>query len=126
MITAFARHLQRRALPSPTPVDADEAAVDTTLAEPPPLALAVPSAAPGLAGAYAVLAAGPAAADAAVSETAPGAEDPEAEESWWGGLRHNRLSRWLLGVLMDALVIYVMYRIVVRAWLYFMLDWTGI
>ena len=52
--------------------------------------------------------------------------DAEAEEFWWDSLRHGRRARWLLGVFVDALLIYVMYRIVIRAWLYFMLDWTGV
>jgi hypothetical protein len=49
------------------------------------------------------------------------AEDPggEAPLPW---LPRRRIA-WLL---VDALLIYVVYRLVLRAWLYFMVEWTGV
>lgn len=86
---------------------------------------------------------GPPAATAA-AESSPGHGalpdrwDPEAaaatqgmEEQgviafWWARVR--RWLRWqrLQALAVDCLLVYLMYRIVIRAWLYFMLDWTGV
>ena len=55
-----------------------------------------------------------------------GMEEQGVIASWWARVR--RWLRWqrLQALVVDCLLVYLMYRIVIRAWLYFMLDWTGI
>lgn len=59
---------------------------------------------------------------------------PQGEEAsqglpaapWWRPLVNWLHWRTLGPILLDLGLIYLMYRVVIRAWLYFMLDWTGI
>jgi len=136
VVAAFASHLRRRRAPAAA-VDESRQPAAVPDAEfggavgPTPVLLGPPAPSlplgmgsalmrtPARGALPALLATTPDAADAG------GAEESESSPSWSDVTRSLRWRR-LAVLLLDVLLIYLMYRVVIRAWLYFMLDWTGV
>ncbi len=81
----------------------------------------------GLARSSETIVAGPVPLEAVSAVLVSGPEGlPQAAHDPGGRPRRWLSWRRIAGLLVDGVLIYVMYRIVLRAWLYFMLDWTGV